>query len=68
MPVYDYVCEDCGNHFEHFLPFQANHQQVSCPKGHSKTKRVFSAPSVVYKGSGFYINDHRPKSQSRSEA
>jgi putative FmdB family regulatory protein len=67
MPIYDYVCEDCGTHFEHSQSFKASQQPVSCPKGHLRTKRVFSVPSIVFKGSGFYVNDRRPKAQTHSE-
>lgn len=68
MPIYDYVCEDCGDHFEHYQSFKTGPQAVSCPKGHSRTKRLFSVPSVVFKGPGFYVNDHRHKSQAKGEA
>lgn len=68
MPVYDYFCEECGDHFEYWQSFHAANQPVECPKGHLKTKKVFSTPSVVFKGSGFYVNDHHPTSGSRRES
>jgi putative FmdB family regulatory protein len=67
MPVYNYICEECGDHFEHWLSFQEADKQVLCPKCHSKTKKVLSAPSVVFRGAGFYVTDHRSKSAARNE-
>jgi putative FmdB family regulatory protein len=32
-----------------------------CPNGHRRTRRVFSAPAVVFRGSGWYSTDSRPK-------
>jgi putative FmdB family regulatory protein len=67
MPVYNFVCAVCGERFEQRLSFQDNTQQVACPNGHQMVKQVYSAPSVLYKGSGFYVTDHR-KGQSKSTA
>lgn len=63
MPTYDYKCEECGDHFERWRSFNEADKQVLCPKGHSKTKKVLSTPSVVFKGPGFYVTDHRSKSE-----
>ncbi len=62
MPVYHYVCAECGDHFELWQSFQDAGKHVVCPKGHKQTRKVLSLPSVVYKGSGFYATDHRAKS------
>jgi putative FmdB family regulatory protein len=59
MPVYSFVCPVCGEHFDEKLSFQDNARNVSCPRGHDGARRVFSAPTVVFKGSGFYVTDHR---------
>lgn len=62
MPIYNFVCPTCGARFEERLSFQDNTSKVSCPHGHSGVQRVFSAPSIVFKGSGFYVTDHRKQS------
>jgi putative FmdB family regulatory protein len=64
MPVYNYVCDECGAQFDQYLPFQDAGKKVSCPKGHAHTRKIISAPSVVFKGSGFYVTDHRNKNTS----
>jgi predicted nucleic acid-binding Zn ribbon protein len=32
-----------------------------CPNKHAKLRRLYSSPVVIFKGSGFYVNDHRSK-------
>ena len=66
MPVYQYVCTDCGSHFEQWHSFKDADQPAVCPKGHTHTRKILSAPSVVYKGSGFYVTDHRAKTSENA--
>jgi putative FmdB family regulatory protein len=58
MPVYRYKCLDCGTDFEKNLRMQDSDRTIECPSGHKNVRRVFIAPSIVFKGSGFYVNDH----------
>lgn len=67
MPVYRFVCQDCGVSFERRLPVADIHQHQTCPSGHANTRRVFSVPAVVFKGSGFYSTDHRKTQPSTGE-
>ena len=69
MPVYSLVCPVCGERFDERLSYNDDAHSVACPKGHSGVRRVFSAPSVVFKGSGFYVTDHRkqPARESGSD-
>lgn len=59
MPVYFYHCNTCGQVFEEKLSFRDAAAAVRCPQGHSDTRRVFTPPSIVFKGKGFYVTDHR---------
>jgi putative FmdB family regulatory protein len=63
MPTYNYVCELCGARFEKNVRFSDNPNQAECPNGHAQTRRVFTAPAVVFKGKGFYITDSRKPSK-----
>ena len=36
---------------------------ADCPNGHNDTRRLLSAPAIVFKGSGFYINDSKTASK-----
>ena len=57
MPIYEYVCDVCGERFELRQSFGCD-GVACCPKGHQQVHRVFSPPVIVFKGSGFYVTDH----------
>jgi len=71
MPIYEYECLTCGEKFEKRQSF-SDEPKADCPNGHSKTRRLIAAPAIVFKGSGFYVNDSKGKNSanglgSRSE-
>lgn len=66
MPIYSYICNDCGIKFERNISFKDNADHQNCPNGHLHVRRVFSPPSIVFKGSGWYSTDNRPKQKSSS--
>jgi putative FmdB family regulatory protein len=57
MPIYEYECLECGMHFDRLQRFGET-QPVSCPNGHRKVHRLLSQPTVIFKGSGFYVTDN----------
>ena len=76
MPTYDYQCSTCGVAFELFQSFSED-TLTKCPlkksgnspegctsPGRGKVAKVFSAPGISFKGSGFYKNDSRGSSSS----
>lgn len=65
MPVYEYRCENCGYDFEQFQHFSEDALSV-CPKcGREKLRKVYNSVGIVFKGKGFYANDHKsPSGQS----
>lgn len=58
MPIYQYKCNECLCEFELKKSFTENPEAV-CPQCGSTTRRLFSPPAVIFKGSGFYCTDHR---------
>ncbi len=66
MPLYEFYCPTCGRTFEENLPLNANHSDARCPAGHHHARRLFSAPSIQFKGSGFYVTDHAHHSGGES--
>jgi len=63
MPSYNYKCS-CGHLWTELVSFRDS-DHVQCPEcGNPAPKRMMSAPGLVFKGSGFYINDSRNKSES----
>ncbi|UCD18161.1 MAG: zinc ribbon domain-containing protein [Candidatus Zixiibacteriota bacterium] len=59
MPTYQYKCTKCGFGFEEFqamtdLPLE------KCPRCGGRPERIISGGAgFLFKGSGFYITDHR---------
>jgi putative FmdB family regulatory protein len=63
MPTYEYECTRCGHVCEEFKPISAPRRQ-RCPECRGKVERLVSGGlGVVFKGSGFYINDSRGKNK-----
>lgn len=65
MPTYTYHCDACGHGFETVQRF-ADDPLTECPQCGSRIRRVIQPVGVVFKGSGWYITDSRPKSSSDS--
>ena len=61
MPTYEYECRHCGHHFELKQGFH-DKPQADCPECKKKAKRVFHPSPIIFKGSGFYVTDHRKSS------
>jgi putative FmdB family regulatory protein len=65
MPLYDYKCTQCGKVTEVRHGFNESHADP-CPACGGTMQRVFSAPPIVFKGSGYYITDSRKSSASEA--
>jgi predicted nucleic acid-binding Zn ribbon protein len=75
MPTYDYRCATCGIEFELFQAFsedalkkcptkKSGNSPAGCTSpGRGKVEKVFSAPGITFKGSGFYKTDSRSGSK-----
>jgi len=59
MPTYQYRCKACSREFDQFQKF-AEDPLTICPSCGGEIRRVIQAVGVVFKGSGWYINDSRP--------
>jgi len=67
MPTYDYVCQNCSHEFEAFQSMKDD-PLTDCPSCQGKVKRkVGGGAGIIFKGSGFYVNDSKKK-ESSSEA
>jgi putative FmdB family regulatory protein len=69
MPTYVYECSSCNDQFEVEQRITENALDT-CKCGSKGTvKRVIQPVGVMFKGSGFHINDYGAKpSESKSEA
>lgn len=62
MPTYDYVCELCRYKFEAFQPM-LDDPLIQCPEcGEISLQRLIGpGAGIIFKGSGFYETDYKPK-------
>jgi len=80
VPAYDYSCRTCGTRFEVIQSFSEDSLTL-CPQadsiaspaactqpGKGQVHKVFSVPSITFKGDGFYRNDSRSGSKSAPAA
>ena len=66
MPTYEYKCRACDHRCEAFQSITEDPLE-KCPKcGNYSVERLISAGGgLIFKGSGFYITDHRTASYKR---
>lgn len=57
MPRYDYQCANCQNKFEVRQSFSSE-PVAACPNCDNDAQRVINSVPIVFKGSGFYVNDY----------
>jgi putative FmdB family regulatory protein len=59
MPIYEYECIHCSHRFEVKQSFK-DKAEAECPECRATARRIFHPTPIIFKGSGFYITDHRP--------
>jgi len=62
LPIYEYKCEGCSCEFDVRKSFSDDSNHVVCPDCGKKAHRVFAAPAIIFKGSGFYVTDYKTNS------
>jgi putative FmdB family regulatory protein len=61
MPLYEYQCNKCDKEFimSADKPPKTN---PTCPNcGSENTMRLWNAPTVIFRGNGFYTTDNKEK-------
>lgn len=66
MPIYEYECDGCGCRFERRQSI-SDEPVRTCPECEGAVRRLIHPVGVVFKGSGFYVTDNRPKSSGDGE-
>jgi len=67
MPTYGYRCADCDHTFEVFQRM-ADDPVAACEKCGGPVKRVVFPVGIVFKGSGFHVNDYRKPEKPGGDA
>lgn len=63
MPRYEYACDACGIHFDKIQHFADEPLEV-CPECGGTVHRLIQPVGIIFKGSGFYVTDHKSSSSS----
>jgi putative FmdB family regulatory protein len=66
MPTYEYMCKRCGDTIEVVQSFKAKPLRRHEVCG-GELQKVFHPRGVVFKGSGFYSTDSRPKKETKAK-
>jgi putative FmdB family regulatory protein len=61
LPLYEYRCQKCGTRIEKIQKF-SDAALKRCEKCGGKLERLVSAPSIQFKGTGWYVTDYPRKS------
>jgi putative FmdB family regulatory protein len=57
MPIYEYICEKCGNHIE-VMQKVTDEPLKRCANCRGKLEKIYSRTSFQLKGSGWYKTDY----------
>jgi len=67
VPTYAYRCTACSHKFDIFQKF-TDEPLTDCSECGSPLRKVFQPVGIVFKGSGWYINDSRPAEKDTAKA
>lgn len=68
MPIYEYVCEKCGDHLE-VIQKVGDAPLKRCKRCRGKLEKIISRTSFQLKGSGWYASDYaRSKPESKADS
>ena len=60
MPLYEYACDSCGETIEALQRF-SDPPLETCNSCGGTLEKLISAPSIQFKGSGWYVTDYARK-------
>lgn len=65
MPIYEYRCQACNEVSEVFV--RGGKEPTTCELcGEGELSRLISRAGVIFKGSGFYVNDSKSSNSAGS--
>ena len=63
MPLYEYACDSCGETIEALQRF-SDPPLETCAACGGALEKLISAPSIQFKGTGWYVTDYGRKGDS----
>lgn len=63
MPLYEYLCQACGQKIEVIQKF-SDPPLETCEKCGGQLQKLLSSPAIQFKGAGWYITDYSRKGDS----
>ena len=66
MPIYEYRCKDCGEHFEKRQKVSDEPLKV-CEKCSGTLEKQWSRTGFQFKGEGWYVTDYASKKPASSD-
>jgi putative FmdB family regulatory protein len=67
MPIYEYECRKCKAHIEVFQKM-SDRPPTKCRKCGGRLEKLFSAPAIQFKGSGWYVTDYADGGRKAAKA
>ena len=67
VPIYEYVCHDCGHKFEKIVSW-SDDTPVCTSCSSANVTRQLSSPAIHFKGSGWYITDSKKGQKGKNGA
>ncbi len=68
MPIYEYICNDCGKTFEVIQKFSDKPIKKCAHCSGGKVEKLISQSSFVLKGTGWYATDYAKKESKSKES
>ncbi|MGE3468509.1 MAG: FmdB family zinc ribbon protein [Pyrinomonadaceae bacterium] len=65
MPIYEYICKQCGAHVEKRQSV-SDEPLTTCEKCHGKLEKQWSLSGFQFKGAGWYVTDYAGKATEKS--
>jgi putative FmdB family regulatory protein len=66
VPNYEYKCKTCEHRFEIWQT--VGEAPPPCPECGAEVKKIFHAPPLHFKGSGFYVTDKAAEKKAKPAA
>jgi putative FmdB family regulatory protein len=67
MPIYEYKCQQCGEHLE-VRQSVSDEPLSTCEKCHGRLEKQWSLSGFQFKGAGWYVTDYAGKKTEKSSS